>query len=192
LLLPADPFRLFEVHPSPSDQVEYDPDLELSVSYDPYGQQPPSFYPPPAPAQRPARWAWAVLAAAIVLFAGVGWWVYDNHIRTDSGLAACKTVRDGGKLQGAGNGGATMTEADYRDARKIFQDSRYDDIRSSGTKLMDVAWQVSQLGPDPGFEALPYLGQITSAVTDFQGACANHGVIVNLKLNATPTPTQTS
>lgn len=177
------------------------------MSYDPYGQQRPTHPAPPgayqqpaqpwgpqpsAPPPRAARWAWAVLAGTLALLIGVGWWVYDTRIRTDSGLAACQAIRDGGKIEGAGNGDKTMTEDEYRQARKVFQDSRYDDIRAAGTRLMDVVWQFSQLGPDPGLEALPYLGQLTSAVTDIQGACANHGVIVNLNLGATPTPTATS
>jgi uncharacterized protein HemX len=175
------------------------------MSYDPYGRQRPpqpnSSYPyqPPAqtapvPPQRTAGWAWAVLAVVLVLAGGVGYWVYDTRIRTDSGLDACKTIRDGGKIGGtkASSDNETMTEDQYRKLRKVFQDSRYDDIKAAGTKLMDVVWQVSQLGPDPGLEALPYLGQLTSAVTDIQGACANHGVIVNLNLGATPKPTTTS
>lgn len=128
-----------------------------------------------------------------MLLAGVGWWVYDTQIRTDTGLAACKAVRDGGKLQGtSSNVDKTMTEDTYRQARKIFQDSRYGDIRQAGTKLIDVVWQVTQLGPNPGFGALLYLGQLTGAITDFEGACANHGVVIKLNLSGTPTPTQTS
>jgi hypothetical protein len=37
-----------------------------------------------------------------------------------------------------------------------------------------------------GFEALPYFGQLMSAVTDIQGACANHGVILDLNVDADP------
>jgi hypothetical protein len=176
------------------------------VSYDPYGQQPiqPPSYQQPAqpwpaapqpapPPQRSAHWAWAVLALVLVLAGGVGYWVWDTKIRADSGLAACQAVHDGGRIGGVTQSSSkTLTEDNYRKARQVFQDSRYGDIKASGTKLMDVVWQVSQLGPDPGMAALPYVGQLTSAVTDFQGACANHGVILNMNLGATPAPTTTS
>jgi hypothetical protein len=176
------------------------------VSYQPpqYPQQPdrPPYMPgppgtqygippeqqPPAP-RCPALWAWGVLALVVVLFAGVGYWVFDTRIRTDSGVAACRALRDEQKINGVAPGAKTFTEANYRAARKVFQDSRYEDIRAAGTKLMDVVWQVYQLGPDAGMGALAYLGQITSAITDIQGACANHGVILKLNLNGTPTPT---
>jgi len=181
------------------------------VSYDPHGQHqapiqpgvygPPDGYrqpwpapapPPPVRPERAAPWAWLVLGFALALFAGVGWHVYDTRIRFDPGLAACQAFRDGGTVGGAGNGSTAVTAEQYRRARRVFARSRYRDIRAAGTKLMDVVWAVSQLGPNPGPEAVPFLGRITSSITDLQGACANHGVIVKLNLGPSPAPTTTS
>lgn len=133
-----------------------------------------------------------LLAFTLVLFAGVGWHVYDTRIRFDSGLAACQAFRDGGTVGGAANGSTAVTAVQYRKARKVFARSRYRDIRRAGTRLMDVVWAVSQLGPNPGIEALPFLDRITSAITDLQGACADHGVVVKLNLGPSPAPTRTS
>lgn len=134
--------------------------------------------PPPPPAKRP-WWPWAVLAVAVVFLASGVWYAYEYRIKKDSGIAACEAFRDKSKVDGASTDtNGTLTEAQYRQLRKVFEDSRYDDIKAAGTKMMDVLWQVSQLGKNPGLEALPYVGQMMSSITDVQGACANHGIVI--------------
>jgi hypothetical protein len=178
------------------------------MSYDPRWQQPPDrdvrgftappqwpnppATPPPASGRPPATWwAWAALGVSVLLLVGAGWRVYETQFKKDSGIAACEAFRDSGKVTNNANGGQ-FTEDQYLKLRKVFQDSRHDDIRIAGTRLMDVVWQVSKLGPNPGLEALPYLNQIMSAATDMQGACANHGIVINLNLGGAPTPAATA
>jgi len=138
--------------------------------------------PPAAPqAARVRMWPYVAAAVVAVLFAGGGLWMfYDRVIRTDSGIAACEAMAsnsqivDGAKV----SGDEQLTEAQYRKLRNVFEDSRYDDIRDHGTKLIDVVWQVSNLGKDPGLEALPYVGQLTEHMSGLQSACADQGIII--------------
>lgn len=147
------------------------------MSYEP---PPPGFY-PATPAPRPRRRLPLVLAGAatlLVLGAG-GWFGYDRFIKEDPGVAACKSLAAGDKtFDGKQADDKQMTEAEYRKLRAVFEQSRHDDIRDHGTKLMDVAWQVSKLGPEPGMEALAYVGPLTEHMTGLQSACADQGVIV--------------
>ena len=144
--------------------------------------------PPPLPAPRQAKWPYAVLAAAVLFLAGGVWTAYDRGvIFKDSGIEACEGFRDGKKTEGApvdAKAGERMTEAQYLELREFFQDSRHDDLRQAGTKLVDVMWQVMQLGTDPGIEALPLVGQMATAATNMQGACANHGIVINILKDA--------
>lgn len=142
----------------------------------------------PEPAHRQPKWPYLVLAAALLFLAGGLWSVYDRGlIFKDSGIEACEAFRDGKKVDGASldtKVDGKMTEAQYLQLREVFQDSRHDDVRLAGTKLMDVMWQVMQVGPNPGIEALPLVGQVTTAATDMQGACANHGIVINILKDA--------
>jgi hypothetical protein len=132
--------------------------------------------------------AYAALAAAILVLAGGVWTAYDRGlILKDAGIAACESLRDGKTVEGAPidtKADNKMTEAQYLQLREVFRDSRHDDIEKAGTALIDVMWQVTQLGKDPGLEALPFLGQMMSALTGLQGACANHGIVVNIAKDA--------
>jgi len=150
---------------------------------------PPVPTPAVAPPQRRALWPWLVLAVAIVFLAGVSWVIYDQVIREDSGVAACKAMRDNAKTAPAKNS-AQMTEAEYKQLRGQFEDSRYGDIRDHGTKLVDVVWQMSKLGADPGLGALAYMGPLMTQATALQSACADRGVIVDMNLagNASGAP----
>jgi hypothetical protein len=138
--------------------------------------------PQPQPPRR-SLLPWLALAVALLVVAGAGgWFLYDRVIRTDSGVAACEALRDGDKAVDGDDGDKTMTEAEYRELRGVFEDSRYEDIRDHGTKLIDLVWQLSKLGEEPGMEALAFMGPLTEHVTGLQSACADQGVIVDLKL----------
>jgi hypothetical protein len=142
-----------------------------------------------SPPRKRAAWPAAALVVAVVVCGGAAWIAYDRGvILKDSGIEACEAMRDGDKtFAGKTADDKTMTEAEYRKVRAVFEDSRHDDIRDHGTKLMDLAWQISKLGDNPGLEALPYVGPLTEHMTGLQSACADQGVIVSLQ-NATPAP----
>ncbi|MEU6202427.1 hypothetical protein ABZ814_02390 [Micromonospora musae] len=146
---------------------------------------PPVDQPPPAaPAGRSRKLLItgivSLVAVLAVVTAGVA--VYDTFIREDFGVAVCKAMRDGKDILGNEERGGDdeMTEAEYREARELFEDSRHEDIREHGTALMDIAWQVSNLPEDQGMGALAFLGAMGTHISGLQTACADQGVIVNL------------
>ncbi|MGX6604852.1 hypothetical protein ACWKSP_22390 [Micromonosporaceae bacterium Da 78-11] len=121
-----------------------------------------------------------MLATAIVFALSGGWFLYDRVIKTDSGIAACEAMAGDKQIAGGAKVGADeqLTESQYRQVRKVFEDSRHDDIRDHGTKLIDIVWQMTQLGKDPGMAALAYVGPLTQQMTGLQSACADQGIII--------------
>jgi hypothetical protein len=122
-----------------------------------------------------------VAALSLVLLAGGGWLVYDRVLREDSGVAACRTLAGTERNKSGDAADDNLTRDEYVSMRKVFADSRYRDLREHGTKLMDVLWQVSQLGTDDEV-AMSYLQPLTEHLSGLQSACADHGVIIDLKL----------
>ncbi|GIE90235.1 hypothetical protein Are01nite_67150 [Actinoplanes regularis] len=177
----------------PQQPVPPPPPQDPYVSYpatqpylDPYGQAGlVSGYQQPVPPPRRPLWPWLALVAALslILLAGGGWLVYDRLLREgeDSGVAACRALASEEKGS-SGTSDDELTRDEYIAMRKVFADSRYPDLREHGTKLMDVLWQVSQLGADNEVAALAYLQPLTEHVSGLQSACADHGVILDLKL----------
>lgn len=97
----------------------------------------------------------------------------------DSGLAMCEAIRDG-KNKPA-NKDQKMTPERYQKLRKPFADSRYADIRDSGTKFVDLVWQLA--GTDTNKDGalgmvLMLGGQTMQSYSSLSGACANHGVVI--------------
>lgn len=171
-----------------------------SPPVEPYGASPDPVSPqmglPPAPGQKRRWWPYVVLAASVVFAMSAAAYAYNqNLIFKDSGIAACEELAaDGNKglTGGKSTTDETMTEAQYRELRKVFAESRYDDIKDHGTKLIDVIWQVSQTtkgGDDAAMGALAYLGPLTTHMSGLQSACADQGIIVNLQPAANPSPT---
>ncbi|WP_319462878.1 hypothetical protein [Micromonospora sp. RTP1Z1] len=153
--------------------------------YQPAGPVQPPAHTPPAPAASPNRKQIIVAVAAavaVLMLTAAGLAVYEGFIKEDSGVAACKAMRDGKKMDGSpkASGDDKLTEKEYRAARKVFEDSRYADIREHGTGLVDIAWQVQQLGDGQEMGALAFIGPMGTHVSGLQTACANQGVIVNL------------
>ncbi len=122
-------------------------------------------------------------ALSLVLLAGGGWLLYDRAIREDSGVAACKSLAAGAENGSDSTADDRLTRDEYVRMRKVFADSRYADLREHGTKLMDILWQVTQLGTDDEAVALTYLQPLTEHVSGLQSACADHGVILDLKVS---------
>jgi hypothetical protein len=122
----------------------------------------------------------AVLATVgVFVVGGVGYGVWDGFIREDTGVAACKAIRDGKQMDGSPKGSSDdkMTEAEYREMREIFEDSRHDKLREHGTGLVDVVWQAQGLGDGAG---LALIGPMGAHMSGLQSACADQGVIVDL------------
>ncbi|GAA4587841.1 hypothetical protein BJY16_008354 [Actinoplanes octamycinicus] len=120
-------------------------------------------------------------ALSLLLLAGGGWLLYDRVLREDSGVAACRALA-GQEKSSSGTADDKLTKEEYLSMRQVFADSRYADLREHGTKLMDVLWQVSQLGADNEM-ALTYLQPLTEHISGLQSACADHGVVIDLKLS---------
>lgn len=129
-----------------------------------------------------SAWAWILLAVAVLVLAGGAWSVYDRVLRTDSGIAMCQAWRDGDTTLGGEPKAAApkLLEADYLKIRDMFENSRHDDIRKHGTKLIDLIWQVMQFGDNPGMEALAFIGPLTTEMTGLQSACADQGIVVTI------------
>jgi hypothetical protein len=132
-----------------------------------------------------------VLAVAVLFLGSAGWFAYQRGVLLkDSGVTACEAMRDGDRtLSGAARETAPITEAEYRELRAVFEDSRHADLRDHGTRLVDLIWQMSQLPTgEGGPEMLAYLGPLTTHLTGLQSACADQGVIVNLNAGASAGP----
>jgi hypothetical protein len=157
----------------------------------PWQQAPPAPPPAPEPARKPSRWPFLVLTAAFLVLASGVWTAYSKHlVFKDSGIKACETLRDGAtSMMGVAKSTTKLTEAQYRQMRKVFEDSRYGDIRDHGTKLVDVIWAMSQATDAGGSNdgdvvtgsALVYLPPLGEHLTGLQSACADRGIIVNLR-----------
>ncbi|WP_327643682.1 hypothetical protein [Micromonospora zamorensis] len=139
--------------------------------------------PPPVKSSRtPLIVAGAAFITVLVLGVG-GWAVYDRFIKEDPGIAACKAMAADKNIDGSPKTSGEddkLTEAEYREARKIFEDSRYEKIREHGTALMDIAWQVDQMPDGENGGALALLGPMGTHVSGLQTACADEGYIVKL------------
>lgn len=135
---------------------------------------------PPSP-RRPKALLIAVAAGAVVLLATAGVLVYDRFIAKDPGIALCEALSGGGTVASmASDKDQGYTEDEYRQIRDKIQESRHGDIRNHGTKFIDVGWQVSQLGKDPGLGALAYMGPLMQHMSGLQSACADQGIIVKM------------
>lgn len=164
-----------------------------------YGPAPVSVPPgwnypaPPAPPKkrRTGLIVGAVGAAVLVVLLVLSAAAYGLNLGPlkDSGLSACEAIHNN-----VGNDGSTGDSSDDADAaadksftvdeyhavRKEFAHSRYADIRDSGTKLVDLLWQLEQSvdsGDDDALgAALMLASSIYSAYSSLAGACGNHGI----------------
>ncbi|MGK5741771.1 hypothetical protein [Micromonospora sp. URMC 103] len=180
----TDPYQTQQPQPDDQGSPAYPPQQYQPVSG--YGPEPavPPITPPAGRSRKPL--VVGVGAAVAVLLLGVaGYVVWDGYIKEDSGVAACKAMRDGTSVVGDDKRGSDdkLTEAEYREVRELFEDSRHDKIREHGTALMDVVWQVSQLPEGQEMGALAFMGPLTTHMSGLQTACADQDVIVDLNQN---------
>ncbi|GAB2598138.1 hypothetical protein Aab01nite_73980 [Paractinoplanes abujensis] len=141
------------------------------------------------PGKGAPRWPYAVLGLAVLVLGGGVWTAYDRGmLLKDPGVEACEAMRGGSTTFRPDPAQAkTMTEDEYRRARQVFADSRHDDIRDHGTKVMDIAWRMSQLEDDKA--TLLYVQPLTTQVLGLESACADQGVFLPVKA-AEPAPAE--
>jgi hypothetical protein len=153
------------------------------------GEQVPHIGPPiepPSPQTRPedqvvfgmesrATRRLMIFCSVVVLLVLVGGAVtlFVGHFRPDRGVTECKKVAQ--LLNGTSS---TFSEQDYHALRDPFNASRFDDIRSSGTRLAEEIWQLVGNGRQPTAADLGVVQQIEGSYGDLVTACANHGVTV--------------
>ncbi|MGW3895297.1 hypothetical protein ACWD6L_08855 [Micromonospora profundi] len=174
---PQQPYQQQPAHPAPQQW----PSQGQPPQHDPGQHQPAQSLPPRKSGRKPLIAA-AVLVAVLVFAVG-GYAVYDRFIKEDSGIAACKAMSEDKQIDGSPKdsdaGDDDLSEAEYREARKIFEDSRHDKIREHGTALMDLLWRVQQMPEDDG-GALAFIGPMGTHVSGLQTACADEGFIIKL------------
>ncbi|MFG1608450.1 hypothetical protein [Actinoplanes sp. NPDC049265] len=154
------------------------------MSDDPFGPT-RAIRPPAPPPSHASRWPWVVLIAAVVFTASGIWYAYQHDmIVPDSGIRACEALAAGDKSVAAQDRDNNLTMSEYKHLRQVFARSRHRDIRDHGTKLIDVAWQMSR-SPDDDLSALAYLGPLVTHLTGLQSACADQGIFINLTPPAT-------
>jgi hypothetical protein len=144
---------------------------------------------PIADAGKPSLWARTgpsitavvagVLALGVVVLGGLA--VYDRFVKEDSGIAACKVMRDDREASMDPAGNNEFTEEEYKAVREMFNDSRYEDIREHGRSLVDLIWQLSRIPEDEAAGDL--IGRIADHATGLATACADRGIPVNLMDN---------
>jgi hypothetical protein len=86
---------------------------------------------------------------------------------TDSGVKECKLLTSDQST-------ADPFGTTYKAARNRFSDSRYNDLRTAGTRLMDVIWTSTRGGRVD--VSMADSGPFFAAYADLTTACANHGV----------------
>lgn len=95
-------------------------------------------------------------------------------IGKDTGVAACEAIAKGQPpVQAKG----VMNQDQYKQAREVFADSRYEAIRTNGTKLMDLAWQAQGMG-DNNLGVLALMGGVADAYSGLAGGCASVGYTI--------------
>lgn len=95
-------------------------------------------------------------------------------IGKDTGVAACEAISKG-KAPVSSQG--VMNQDQYKRAREVFADSRYEAIRINGVQLMDLAWQAQGMG-DNNLGVLALMGGVADAYSGLAGGCASVGYTI--------------
>jgi hypothetical protein len=152
----------------------------------------PDFYDSEADARRRVRRGLILVVGLMVVAVIIGMAVAVQRVNAlpasvpligkDTGLAACEAAASGKDIRGEekqGTPDAVMTEQQYRQARAIFADSRYAEIRDPGVQMIDLMWQVQAvMKTEDGMAALTLVQPLTRAYTELAGGCAKHGHII--------------
>jgi hypothetical protein len=83
----------------------------------------PTEYGHPNPAPKRRVGAWIALVVAIAFLGSAGYFAYTHVIKEDSGVAACKAMRDNAASPTPDNPNAKITRAQYTEWRTAFSGS---------------------------------------------------------------------
>ena len=111
-----------------------------------------------------------VVISVVAITLGITSFLMFHHSPVDPGIAACERIRDHHNTTNA-----KITQDEYLAGRRAIARSRYEDLRSTGTHLIDLAWQ-AQGAQD--LSALVLVGPLMNAYSDFSGACAAHNIVL--------------
>lgn len=139
---------------------------------------------PPVPRRKGSNVIAAIVLAMIVtILAGVitvimvRW----HHATNDSGVAACRAITQSVKSGDTKDDSNTpMSEASYKHARAAWEHSKYADLRTAGTAIVDTIYKLdTQSSTDDSLgDAMTTLIVLRTNWGVLQNACGNHGVIV--------------
>ncbi|HEX5994281.1 MAG TPA: hypothetical protein VFY84_03970 [Jiangellales bacterium] len=153
---------------------------------------------PPVPPSGPLAWArrhikpLAIAASAVVVLA-IAAVVVLPRVLPDSGVEACKAMAANTKTvsntEPSGDEDK-LTQEEYDKIRDLFADSRYDDIREPGLRLIDTVWGIQNTPRDDELgAAFAALGTMMQDMGSLRTGCKNHGVQINFANDVTSQPT---
>jgi hypothetical protein len=125
--------------------------------------------------------AWMTFVLVLIIGVTIGFFAYTPRENgADSGIKGCQGIAANAASPKASGSKKTtpMTEEDYRKNRKIYEDSKYADLKAAGTSVIDTVYDMSQ---DTGQD---YSGSMADLYTlrdhwaSLKRACANHGVTI--------------
>lgn len=130
-----------------------------------------------------------VIAVILLGILGVGGYLIKNYtpLFKDSGVAACeamaKQLKESDKKDSSDDNDK-MTQKEYDKLRGAFADSRHNDIREPGVRLVDTIWNLQNTPEDKlvGVGLLS-MGSMMSDLRGLQTGCKNHGVQVDFDLS---------
>jgi hypothetical protein len=140
---------------------------------------------PDVPSSRPSRVGfWLVLGSIIAILLGVVVVIALRASQTsvDSGVSACKSMSSSVKSGDTSDDSNTpMTEASYKKARKVWEQSKFAELRTAGTTIVDDIYKLDQQssGDDATLgDAMTTLIVLRTDWASLQAACGKHGVVL--------------
>jgi hypothetical protein len=121
---------------------------------------------------------YATIYGVVVVTAMVGGMAYVGSRQEDSGVLACQELAE---RDAPFYGTDVMTPASYDRWRRGFDGSTDNNLRTVGTRLVDVAWQLAQTDPakdDYRIFRSHLSEQLSVAYSQVISACADNGVII--------------
>jgi hypothetical protein len=131
------------------------------------------------------KYIYVAVLIVIGLVIGIGTHVLSSYLADrsastmDSGVAACSQMAENaGKSGTKANVGTKMTEAQYKEKRAPFENSKYSDIKVAGTNIIDTIYKLDREGEGDLGTALITLTTLQNQWSQLQVACETHGVTI--------------